>query len=467
MTLTKAESAGSPTNGSALKESAGNPTGPIAMVNALRETDLNDHIDLLIEAFRSCRSHTVNLASPLSAEDMGLQSMPDASPTKWHLAHTTWFFETFILKPKEAGFAWFDEAFCELFNSYYNGVGTQFPRPRRGMISRPSLEQVLEYRTHTDARVQQLLKSFIAADAPRDLLSLLRLGINHEQQHQELLITDIKHALSQNPGWPAYAPTPDMGLHSVKAQDSGSDASDETGWVELPAGEFKLGFTGEGFSFDNETPRHRTLVPHCKIARRPVNNAAWLAFMQDDGYKNPLLWLSEGWAWRTEHNVQSPLYWRDNGAGWQQFTLAGEQPVNPALPVAHISYYEADAFARWSGCRLPTEAEWECFARQTDLFGSPDQPGTNDSLTNNPVRGEYARVWEWTASAYLPYPGFNPAPGVVGEYNGKFMINQMVLRGASGATPAGHERLSYRNFFPAHARWQYSGLRLAKDVTAG
>lgn len=449
--------------------------GPIAALNELPASELAHHPELLVEAFKACRSHTLHLASPLSAEDMGLQSMPDASPTKWHLAHTTWFFETFILAPNEAGFAWFDETFCELFNSYYNGVGRQFPRPLRGMISRPSIDQVLAYRAHTDRRVIQLLERVTANDGSCEWLCLLRLGINHEQQHQELLVTDIKHALSLNPSWPAYS---DAGPKARPKASPKSDpktrenASTEPAWIDLPAGEFALGFAGQGFSFDNETPRHRTLLPPCKITQQPVNNGAWLAFMQDGGYQDPLLWLSEGWAWRVQHGVTAPLYWRDHGAGWQQFTLAGEQPVDPALPVAHVSYYEADAFARWADCRLPTEAEWECFAVQCQdqsRIKSPldepshPQPGLT-SQASNAVRDEFARVWEWTASAYLPYPGFEPANGVVGEYNGKFMINQMVLRGASGVTPAGHARPSYRNFFPAHARWQYSGLRLAKDI---
>lgn len=423
-------------------------------LNALPEASLDEHADTVTSAYRHCRAHSLALAAPLSPEDMQLQSMPDASPTKWHLAHTTWFFETFILQRFEPGFRWFDEQFCILFNSYYNDIGEQFSRPRRGLLSRPSASRVLEFRAAVDDRIEALLAA-ISGPALGEVCSLLRLGINHEQQHQELLITDIKHALAQNPAWPAYAAA---GGDAKAGNPSAVAANPATGgWIDLAPGIVSIGFDGDGFHFDNEGPRHKVHLTGCRIAREPVTNGDWLAFMEAGGYEDPLLWLDEGWAWRRDSAVLHPLYWRQGPEGWTQFTLRGERPLDAQLPVSHISYYEADAFARWAGARLPTEAEWETAARR-------QKPQGLSLASGRPERDEFRRNWTWTGSAYLPYPGFRAVEGAVGEYNGKFMVNQMVLRGSSGATPGGHDRVSYRNFFPTTARWQFTGLRLATDA---
>ncbi|NRB70907.1 MAG: ergothioneine biosynthesis protein EgtB [Xanthomonadales bacterium] len=412
-------------------------------LNGWSETQLLEHFDALLQAFRACRAHTLQLCQPLSAEDMLLQSMPDASPTKWHLAHTSWFFETFLLAPFEPDFAWFDEAFQVLFNSYYNGIGEQFPRPRRGLISRPDLARVLTYRDQVE---QRLLRLAGAADSATraQLAPLLRLGINHEQQHQELLLTDIQHALAQNPGAPVY-----HAQHALPA------AMPALHWQPVRAGTAEIGHAGDGFCFDNETPRQQVLLAPFQIASRPVSNREWQAFIAAGGYEDPLLWLSEGWAWRQAEQIQAPLYWAtppaeagpDAGAKDQrQFSLRGLQLLHADAAVTHISYYEADAYARWAGARLPTEAEWETAVRQQHV----------------PARS-IGQGWEWTGSAYLPYSGFQAAAGTVGEYNGKFMINQMVLRGHSPLTPPGHTRCTYRNFFPPATRWQATTLRLARD----
>ena len=436
-------------------------------INDLGEAELWTHRALVLEAFHACRTRTLNLSKPLSVEDMMVQSMPDTSPTKWHLAHTTWFFETFILEQHESGFRWFDDSFQVLFNSYYNGIGKQHPRPRRGMISRPDLQRVLEYRLAVDERVTRLLNQIEDSVTGTKVASLVRLGVNHEQQHQELVITDIKHALSQNPAWPAYdASAADLSQTSAttgnparsqtrSAADAGPGAK-EPDWLNIDGGAQRIGFQGDGFCFDNETPVHEVLLQPFQVAKRPVTNADWLAFMKDGGYENPLLWLDEGWAWRRQSAVQHPLYWQKSGGTWTQYTLAGRQPIRGDLPVSHVSFYEADAFARWAGARLPTEAEWET---ATSVLGSEGWEPAGD-----PVGREFHRNWEWTGSAYLAYPGFRAAEGAVGEYNGKFMVNQMVLRGRSAATAPGHARISYRNFFPAAARWQYSGLRLARNI---
>lgn len=398
----------------------------IALVNRIAANQYLENRDHLIDAFQAVRQQTLNLTAPLSAEDMQLQSMPDASPGKWHLAHTSWFFEAFVLAQFESGFRWHNELYAELFNSYYNTMGDQYPRPKRGMISRPGLGEVLNYRAVITENMTRLLGSCSDVNF-QEIAPLLVLGINHEQQHQELILTDIKHALFQNPAFPAVY------RNQLPEQD-------ETAlqWVSIEGGEVGIGFEGEGFCFDNELPRHKVLLDDFEIANRPVNNSDWLEFMKDGGYEQPLIWLSDGWAWLNKAKVKAPLYWVMLDDGWQQFNLTGLRPLSLTAPATHINYYEADAYARWAGCRLPTEQEWE----HADIRSNT--------------------CWEWTSSSYCPYPGFRIAKGSVGEYNGKFMINQMVLRGASGATAQGHSRASYRNFFYPDARWQFSGFRLVR-----
>jgi ergothioneine biosynthesis protein EgtB len=379
--------------------------------------------------FNATRAYSVALAAPLSAEDCGAQSMPEASPVKWHLAHTTWFFETFILERFEPGFKPFDPAFRVLFNSYYNGVGEQYARPQRGLLTRPSLSEVLAYRRDVDARVLKLLEA-----GQQEISALLELGLQHEQQHQELIVTDAKHLLSLNPLAPAY------GL-PLEAADAGAALK----WLQFPAGVVAVGHDAETFCFDNETPKHRQFTEAYALASRLVTNAEFAAFIADGGYARPDFWLSEGWDWIRSQKIAQPLYWRRGGDGWVEFTLRGEVPLQPHRPVSHVSYFEAASYALWAGARLPTEAEWEAAATSSP---SPAQM--------------FGSVWQWTSSAYAPYPGFVPAAGAVGEYNGKFMVNQYVLRGSSPATPEGHSRATYRNFFPANARWQFSGIRLAR-----
>ena len=389
------------------------------------------------------RQRSQALIAPLSAEDCGAQSMPDASPAKWHLAHTTWFFETFLLEPNEPGFAPFQPAFRVLFNSYYNGVGAKHPRPQRGLLTRPSLAEVLAYRADVDARMLRLLPTLVRDAA---LGALVELGLQHEQQHQELLLTDVLHLLSCNPLFPAYAEQPPAAASAKAALQ----------WLPLAGGVAEIGHSVGGggvhrFAFDNESPRHRVYVHPCALASRLVTQAEFLAFMEAGGYQDPAFWLAEGWDWRVAQGITQPMYWHRAHAqvgGWQVFSLAGLGPMQPEQPVLHLSYYEADAYARWAGARLPTEAEWEHAAQlHADRFEQA-----------------FDAAWQWTQSSYAPYPGFRTAEGAVGEYNGKFMVNQYVLRGASCATPAGHARLTYRNFFPATARWQFSGLRLARDA---
>ncbi|WP_047197819.1 ergothioneine biosynthesis protein EgtB [Caldimonas brevitalea] len=426
----------------------------------------------LLPLFNDVRRQTDALIEGLSAEDCMLQSMPDASPVKWHIAHTTWFFETFVLERARADHRPFDPAFRQLFNSYYVGIGERHPRPERGLLSRPSLAQVLAYRRTVEQQVTALLQS---GDATPDLLALVELGVHHEQQHQELILTDLKHHLSRNPLWPAYRPSParPAGLSSPGLQ-----------FVRFEGGMAEVGHRGRGFAFDNELPRHRCWLAPFEIASRLVTNGEYLAFIEDGGYARPELWLSEGWDLRSREGWQAPLYWQPSGAtggdAWSVYTLAGLQRVDRHQPVCHVSYYEADAYARWARARLPTEAEWEIAAGtlgtaagETGRPGSARPAGWGGLLEDGvfqpqvAARGErlaqmFGDTWEWTQSAYLPYPGFKVAPGAVGEYNGKFMVNQMVLRGGSCATPATHLRASYRNFFPAAARWQFSGIRLAR-----
>ncbi|MEQ1593460.1 MAG: ergothioneine biosynthesis protein EgtB [Casimicrobium sp.] len=393
--------------------------------------------------YANVRAATVAIAAPLSAEDCQVQSMPDASPIKWHLAHTTWFFETFLLEPYAANYRAFDPAFKLLFNSYYNAVGDKHPRPERGLLSRPSLERVLAYRAHVDAAMLALL-----ADSTRAKLALplLVLGFNHEQQHQELMLTDVKHMLSVSPLAPVYAATDPTRLNASSAQ----------GWTAFAGGLVEIGHEpepGAAFAFDNETPRHQTYLRPYQLANRLVTNHEYQTFLMDRGYSRHNLWLSEGWDRVNLGDWQAPMYWRNHSGrdtGWQEFTLRGEHPVDPDAPVSHVSFFEADAYARWAGARLPTEAEWENAARISMAEGAvaPTQ--------------FFGALWQWTASAYLGYPGFAAAEGAVGEYNGKFMSNQMVLRGSSVATPEGHARVTYRNFFQPEKRWQFTGIRLAK-----
>jgi ergothioneine biosynthesis protein EgtB len=407
------------------------------------------------DLYREVRALTEHLTAPLEPEDFVLQSMPDASPAKWHLAHTTWFFETFLLAEFLSGYAPFDPAFSYLFNSYYNAVGQRHPRPRRGLISRPGVAEVFRYRAHVDAHMLRLLVE--QPDLP-DLRPRLLVGLNHEQQHQELLLTDVKHAFSCNPLLPAYR----------REELPPPDEAPALRWIPFPGGLRHVGHVGEGFAFDNETPRHETFVPPFDLASRTVTNGEFLAFMADGGYDRPELWLSDGWDASRAHGWRAPLYWENRDGAWWQFTLRGPRAVCKHEPVCHLSYYEADAFARWAGARLPTEAEWEVVARACPLTGNtldtgrlhPASAGDHPHLPSQ----MFGDVWEWTASPYVGYPGFRPLPGALGEYNGKFMVNQMVLRGGSCATPLSHLRPTYRNFFPPHARWQFTGLRLARDV---
>jgi ergothioneine biosynthesis protein EgtB len=397
------------------------------------------------EKLFATRRLTLDLAAPLSDADATIQPFPDASPAKWHLAHTTWFFETFVLRDHAPGYRPFDERFAFLFNSYYEGEGPRHARPKRGMISRPSLDEVRAYRAHVDEALERALPSL-----PPAALELVELGINHEQQHQELFLTDILATFAENPLEPAYGELP----------PPASFATELLSWHAGRGGVVEVGAPDEGFAFDSERPRHQAILTPHRIASRKVTNGEWREFMDDGGYSKPTLWLSDAWAWVQQEDISSPLYWRAEGT---EFTLGGRREIDWAAPVAHISLYEADAFARWSGARLPTEAEWEDFAASTDpnLGNQLDAAGAVAPRAGGGIFGD---VWEWTQSAFSPYPGFAPADGAVGEYNGKFMSGQLVLKGASCATPRGHSRASYRNFFPPAARWQFTGLRLAKDA---
>jgi len=415
----------------------------------------------LAQDFAAVRQATLDLAAPLTAEDCQVQSMPDASPTKWHLAHITWFFETFILEPREADFKPFDANYRVLFNSYYQGIGQMHPRAQRGLITRPTLVEVIRYRADVDARMQRLLA---ARPDDAELTQLVTLGLHHEQQHQELLLTDIKHALAASPGHGPYAKR--WPMTSVQAQP--------LRWFGFEGGLIEHGHdaTLDGpFCFDNETPRHRTYTAPFELASRPVSYGDYLEFMRDHGYSRPELWLSMGWDWVRSGDRSAPLYWLAHDRHWRHHTLQGEVEIDPRTPVCHLSYFEADAYARWAGARLPTEVEWEHAARQqrAPTHANFADRGAFHPLPSEDAAGDapgqlYGDVWEWTQSSYSAYPGYRPLPGAVGEYNGKFMCNQYVLRGGSCATPAGHVRASYRNFFPPDAQWQFSGLRLARDA---
>jgi ergothioneine biosynthesis protein EgtB len=413
------------------------------------------------------RTATEALAQGLAVEDLVVQSMPDASPVKWHLAHTTWFFETFVLDGRP-----YHPEYRHLFNSYYEAVGARWTRAARGLLSRPTVAEVMDYRRNVDGRMREHLDDGALAER-------IELGLQHEQQHQELICTDLKHMLSLNPLGPVYRPslTPIDATALATATAATEAAAPPLRWVAFDEGIHSIGWDRPSFAFDNERPRHRVLVPPFALASRLVSAGEYLAFIADGGYRRPELWLSDGWAAVNADGWQAPLYWRPDGepgertAAWSHFTLSGWRPVDPAEPVCHVSYYEADAYARWAEARLPTEAEWECAAAAaspaTQLEGSFVESGRFHPAPAPPVAAGVTQLagdcWQWTASAYAPYPGYRPLAGALGEYNGKFMCNQMVLRGASCVTPRGHARLTYRNFFPPAARWQFAGIRLAQD----
>jgi ergothioneine biosynthesis protein EgtB len=399
--------------------------------------------------YQSVRDFTRELCQPLATEDYVVQSMPDVSPTKWHLGHTSWFFETFLLAPNLPAFAPIDTRYGYLFNSYYETVGERQPRPLRGLLSRPTVEEVFQYREYVDRWMHTLLDA--RPDAVADLVTL---GINHEQQHQELLLTDLKHVYSCNPMNPVYS----------QAGPPRAAAVPPLRWFEFEGGIHEIGQQGDGFAFDNECPRHEVLLRPFRLASRLVTNGEYLRFMEDGGYTRPDLWLSMGWAAIQEQGWSAPLYWQKYGSKWWNMTLSGLREVQESEPVCHVSYFEADAYARWAGLRLPSEAEWEVAAAGRPAEGNFVESGC---FHPRPASGEgllqlYGDVWEWTSSSYSPYPDFRPAEGAIGEYNGKFMCNQYVLRGGSCATPQSHIRATYRNFFPPDARWQFMGIRLAQ-----
>jgi len=452
------------------------------------------NMDALATRYRAVRGLSEQLRAPLSAEDCQAQSMPDASPTKWHLAHTSWFFETFVLAAARTDYRPFDAAFRVLFNSYYQQVGAQHPRPQRGLLTRPSLDEVLAYRAHVDAALLAALQAGEARFAA--LAPVIELGLHHEQQHQELMLTDVKHLLAGNPLRPAYFPPlavppfenggrggispltlgADAGLRERDGRkipprppfSKGGTGTAGNTWRAYDGGVWKIGHDGDGFAFDNESPRHAVLLEPFALATRLVTNGDFAAFIADGGYRRPELWLSDGWATLAERGWTAPLYWEARDGAWSEYTLAGLRELEEDAPVCHVSFYEAEAFATWAGARLPTEAEWEVAAAPRPVSGNfldagalhprpaPDNGGDAAQL--------YGDTWEWTRSAYAPYPGYRPPAGALGEYNGKFMCNQLILRGGSCATPASHMRSTYRNFFPAAARWQFSGVRLAKDA---
>lgn len=412
-----------------------------------------------IERYQNIRSFTEQLCEPLATEDYVIQSMPDVSPTKWHLAHVSWFFETFLLFPAISEYRSLHPQYAYLFNSYYNTIGERHCRPNRGLISRPTVKETYQYRKYVDEHVLDLLEK-IDEQRLMGLAFIITLGFHHEQQHQELILTDIKHVFSCNPLYSTYKKRPPVNASSIPPME----------WVAFPEGIYWIGHEGEGFAFDNEGPRHREFVQPFQLASRLVTNGEYLKFIEDGGYQNPLLWLSEGWATVRAEEWQAPLYWERHDGRWWAMTLSGLREVDMAEPVCHVSYYEADAYARWAGARLPTEAEWEVAARDVPIEGNFVENGLyhpaplNASSTGGKLAQMYGDVWEWTQSSYSPYPRFRPGPGAIGEYNGKFMCNQYVLRGGSCATSRSHIRPTYRNFFPANAQWQFMGIRLAREV---
>jgi ergothioneine biosynthesis protein EgtB len=406
-----------------------------------------------LEHYCKVRERSQRFSEALEPEDCVIQSMPDVSPTRWHLAHTTWFFETFVLSKSGNGYRPFGARFEYLFNSYYNTIGEQYPRSRRGLLSRPTVREILEYRAHVDHSMEELLRR---GSADAEILAVIELGLHHEEQHLELMYTDIKHVLFQNPLLPAYR----------SGREWQATETQSLGWRECTEGLRWIGQEGEAFGFDNERPRHRVFLESYSLGNRLVTCGEYAAFIEEDGYRRPDLWLSEGWERVQEKGWGAPLYWRWIDGQWSVFTLAGERKLQPSEPVCHVSYFEADAFARWSGARIPTEAEWEVVAETEPLHGNlleEDRLHPRGSVERQQQIAQiYGDTWEWTAAPYSAYPGYVPAEGALGEYNGKFMCNQYVLRGGSCVTPRNHIRATYRNFFPPDARWQFSGIRLAR-----
>ena len=417
------------------------------------------NLESLVDLYRETRNKTVHLTTPLETEDFVVQPVPDVSPPKWHLGHSSWFFETFILKPFFEGYRKFNPNYNFLFNSYYESVGEKWIRSNRGNLSRPGVQEVMDYREHVDEHLFRFLNNNRKEEDNKEVLKRLEIGIHHEKQHQELLITDLKYILGHNPLFPVY---------HEKMIDAGKTEKPAE-WKKISEGIYEIGATEEKFSFDNEKMRHKVYLQDFSMKNRLVTNAEFLEFIKDGGYDHFSHWLSDGWDWIREHGVASPLYWIKKEGAWFYYTLSGLKELEADAPVSHISFYEADAYARWAGKRLPTEAEWEVFARQQqakvpETANLVSQDNFQPVAANNNGNQLFGDVWEWTNSAYLPYPGFVPDEGALGEYNGKFMVNQMVLRGGSCATASKHIRHSYRNFFHADKRWQFTGLRLAKET---
>jgi ergothioneine biosynthesis protein EgtB len=433
--------------------------GDIVLEVAVQEEAWRADRHAAFQRFEAVRHETESLTANLTAEDQSIQSMPDVSPTKWHLGHTTWFFETFLLARFDPVYRVFDPAFGYLFNSYYEAAGPRHPRPERGLLSRPTVDIVMAYRDHVGLAMARLIER-VAEPEWNEVATLLELGIHHEQQHQELILMDIKHVFSLNPLLPAYQ-APQLQVQTDVRP---------LAWVDFTGGLKEIGHPGSGFAFDNESPRHNVWLEPFRLAARPVTCGEYLGFIEEAGYRRPEFWLSDGWATVREQAWEAPLYWLREGKEWSIFTLSGRRRMNLAEPVCHLSFYEADAFARWAGKRLPTEAEWETAAEDVPISGNftdrghfhPYTDASSDAFPQ--LRQMYGDVWEWTASPYTAYPRFRPAGGAIGEYNGKFMCNQIVLRGGSASTPSGHIRATYRNFFPPSARWAFAGLRLAEDL---
>jgi ergothioneine biosynthesis protein EgtB len=416
----------------------------------------------LLDQYRTVRAFSEKICEPLVPEDYVIQSMPDVSPAKWHLAHTSWFFETFLLKPHLPGYQSLHPQYDFLFNSYYNSIGERHCRPKRGLLSRPTVEDTYAYRAYVDAHMARLLTEIKADGEKYSVLEpLLTLGLHHEQQHQELMVTDIKHVFFENPLCPVYR----------QRRDVPAGAVPEIEWIGFDEGLREIGWNGEGFAFDNEGPRHKEYLPAFALASRLVTNREYLAFIENGGYSRPEFWLSEGWSVAQAQGWRTPLCWWDQKGQWKEFTLAGMADLSLDAPVCHVSLFEADAYAHWAGARLATEAEWEVASENVALCGSFAESGRFHPAQLDPTDAEpgalmqmYGEVWQWTRSQYTPYPGYAPPPGALGEYNGKFMCNQFVLRGGSCATSHSHMRPTYRNFFPPDARWQFTGIRLAKDL---